>query len=85
MTPPDEFDLEDAATDAQAKSREVKLPDVDVQLTGQDGNAFAVFGRVAAAMKRAGHGDRFAEYQREAMSGDYSHLLAVTMEWVNVS
>ena len=58
---------------------------VTVELVGQDGNAFSIMGRVTSAMKRAGV-DReiINEYQREAMSGDYNHLLQVTMEYVEV-
>ena len=31
-----------------------KYPDIAVQLTGTDGNAFAVLGTVLAALRRAG-------------------------------
>jgi hypothetical protein len=48
-----------------------KLPDVD--LVGQDGNAFAVPGRVQSAMRRAGHADLVTEFTDEATSGDYDH------------
>ena len=56
-----------------------------VELVGQDGNAFAIMGRVTNAMRRAGV-DReiIKQYQQEAMSGDYDHLLQVTMEYVEV-
>ena len=63
----------------------VKLQDVDVELVGHDGNAMAIMHRVTRAMRRAGYQDLVDEYMTEAMSGDYDHLLAVTMEWVNVS
>jgi hypothetical protein len=63
---------------------DVKLPDVTVQLTGEDGNAFAVMGAVTRAMKRAGHGDQVDTFRAEAMSGDYDHLLQTCMRWVNV-
>lgn len=63
---------------------EVKFPNVTVELVGQDGNAFAILGRVSAALRKAGHGDSVSEYMNEAMSGDYDHLLAVTMQTVNV-
>jgi hypothetical protein len=62
----------------------VKLPDVKVQLTGTDGNAFALIGTVSRAMKRAGHGDKVEEFRTEAMSGDYDHLLQTCMRWVDV-
>jgi ribosomal protein S9 len=59
--------------------------DVDVQLTGEDGNAFAIMGAVTRALRQAGatH-EEIAKYTTEAMSGDYNNLLRVSMEWVNV-
>ena len=64
---------------------DVKYPDVHVQLTGHDGNAFAVMGRVSAALRAAGHGDEVNAYMAEAMSGDYANLLRVSCQWVSVS
>lgn len=63
----------------------MKYPDVTVQLTGTDGNAFALIGNVARALRRAGHADVVNEFQAEATSGDYDHLLATCMKWVDVS
>ena len=63
----------------------VKFPEIDVQLTGEDGNAFAVLGKVSKALRRAGHGDAATEFQNEAMRGDYNHLLATACSYVNVS
>ena len=65
---------------------DVKYPDVEVQLTGHDGNAFAIMGRVSKELRRAGVSDEeVKQYQNEATSGDYDHLLQVTMQWVSVS
>lgn len=61
-----------------------KFPEVQVQLTGEDGNAFAIIGAVSKALKRAGHGEAAAEFQAEAMSGDYDHLLQTAMDYVDV-
>ena len=62
-----------------------KFPDVEVQLTGEDGNAFLILGRVMKALKRGGATpEEVREYLDEAKSGDYNHLLATTMEWVEV-
>jgi hypothetical protein len=47
-----------------------------------NGNAFAVMAAVAAALRKAGQADKVAEYQERATSGDYNHLLAVSMEYV---
>jgi len=64
---------------------EVKHPNVTVALVGQDGNAFSVMGLVARAMRKAGLPKSDIEaYQKEAMAGDYDHLLQVTMQTVNV-
>lgn len=61
------------------------LYDVTVQLTGSDGNAFAVLGRVQAALRRAGAGqDAIRDFVQEATSGDYDHLLSTAMRYVNV-
>ena len=58
--------------------------DIHVTLVGEDGNAFAIIGRVKKALQRAGHKDLAEEYQKEATSGDYDNLLRVTMEYVEV-
>ena len=60
-------------------------PKVRVKLTGKDGNAFAVMGKVRKAMKRANIPTAAIQrYTGKAMSGDYDHLLRVTMETVTV-
>jgi len=65
---------------------EIKYPHVKVRLTGTDGNAFAILGKVAAALRRAGASkDDIKSFQNEATSGDYSHLLATCSAWVTVS
>jgi len=63
-----------------------KYPDVEVELVGNDGNAFAIMGNVRQAMRREGiEESEFTKYREEAMSGDYDNLLQVTMQWVTVS
>lgn len=65
---------------------EVKYPDIEVELVGQDGNAFYIMGTVSKALKRAGvPQEEVAEFQSECMSGDYDHLLQTCMRWVSVS
>ena len=65
---------------------EVKYPDIAVQLTGHDGNAMIVMGRVASALRKAGVAkDEIDEFYRESMRGDYDHLLQTAMAWVAVS
>jgi len=62
-----------------------KYPNVTVQLTGQDGNAFAVLGACKKAIKKAGlDNEVWEEFQKEAMSGDYNHLLSTAMSYFDV-
>lgn len=64
---------------------EVKYPDITVQLVGQDGNAFAIIGRISQALRRAKVPQEIVkEFQTEAMSGNYDHVLQTAMRWVNV-
>lgn len=64
---------------------DVKYPQVEVTLTGQDGNAFMILGLVTKAMRRAGlSADDIKEYTDEATAGDYDHLLRTTMQTVQV-
>jgi hypothetical protein len=61
-----------------------RYPDVQVQLSGEDGNAFAILGRPAGALRQAGlPQEEIDDYFAEATSGDYEHLLQTTMRWVN--
>lgn len=62
----------------------VKYPEIEVELVGQDGNAFVILGRVGKALRKAGHVEAAAAYRAEAMSGDYDHLLQVSMNYVTV-
>lgn len=65
---------------------EPRYPDVQVQLTGTDGNAFAIMGTVTRELRRAGvSAEEISKYREESMSGDYDSLLATAMRWVDVS
>jgi hypothetical protein len=56
-----------------------------VKLVGEDGNAFSIMGRVKQSLRRAGADkDYIDRYLSEATSGDYDHLLVVSMEYVDV-
>ena len=61
----------------------------NVQLTGIDGNVYAIFASVSKAMKkhygRAEADEIFAKYDKEAKSGDYDHVIQTTMKYCNVS
>ena len=65
---------------------DVKYPNVKVNLSDEDGNAFSIIARVRRALLKAGvRPDQIEEFCTEAMSGDYDHLLQTAMKWVDVS
>jgi len=56
-----------------------------VKLIGQDGNAFSIMGRVKKALMLAGADKEYVDkYLKESIVGDYSYLLAASLEYVNV-
>ena len=62
-----------------------KFPNVEVTLVGEDGNAFYILGKVSKALKEGGATpEQVDQFMKEAMSGDYDHLLRVCTEWVEV-
>jgi hypothetical protein len=64
---------------------ECKHPEIEVELIGNDGNAFAVMGAVSKALRRGGYAAEVEQFQSEAMSGDYNHLLQVVMQWITIA
>lgn len=65
---------------------EVKYPEIEVELTGEDGNAYAILGAVRKALHRAGISvEEQSAFHKEATSGDYDHVLQTAMRWVEVS
>lgn len=65
---------------------DTKYPEIEVQLTGRDGNAFAILNKVLAALKNADVSVREIDiFFFEAMAGDYDHLLQTCMRWVTVN
>ena len=56
-----------------------------LQLSGEDGNAFAIMGKASRAAKKAGWPqEKIDEYFAKAKSGDYDNLLQVTMTYFDV-
>jgi hypothetical protein len=66
---------------------DVKYPKVKVQLSGLDGNAFFIIGRVRSAMKAAGiASDEIEAMAREAVeSPSYDALLQYVMRTVRTA
>tara|TARA_Y100000310_G_C20355380_1_gene656392 strand:+ start:519 stop:734 length:216 start_codon:yes stop_codon:yes gene_type:complete len=67
------------------EEKTIKYPEIEVELVGTDGNAFALIGKVQKALKEAEVSkEELDEFFNEATSGDYNHLLQTCMAWVNV-
>ena len=65
---------------------DIKYPEIVVQLSNLSGNGFVIASRVIEALEGARVPEaEIEEYREDAMSGDYGHLLSVTMKWVKVS
>lgn len=56
-----------------------------VRISEIDGNAFSIIGTVKKALKKSGADKEYiSQYFQQATSGDYDHLLAVTVPYVNI-
>ena len=63
----------------------IPITGVSVKLIGEDGNAFAILGKVRQALRKAGYDGAFIEeFTKEATSGDYDNLLTTVMLYVEV-
>lgn len=61
-------------------------PTTSSDLVGVDGNAFAVMGTTSKLLTRAGATREFTNaYMKEAMSGDYDHLIATSVAYLDSS
>lgn len=76
------------------EGQSVKYPECTVQLTGEDGNAVAIFRAVRKGLikhlteeKGWSREDAIREgdaFQKEATSGDHQHVWNTTYRWVTV-
>ena len=64
-----------------------KYPDIEVQLSGEDGNIFFIGGRVGKAMRRAGVESSEIEvfYDELKNAPSYTRALKIVTEWVDTS
>ena len=63
-----------------------KFPDVEVQLSGESDNVFAIIGRVSKALRGGGAtSEEIQVFQNEATRGNYDNALQTCMRWVVVS
>ena len=54
-------------------------------LVGVDGNAFAVMGYTARALKQSGHRDLVDKMHAEATAGDYDNLIMVCLKYIDIA
>lgn len=65
---------------------EPRHPEITVRLSGEDGNALAILGRVQWALRRGRvPREEIDKFLEEAMSSDYDHLLQTVMKTVTVT
>jgi len=64
----------------------MRHPEIEVQLIGTNGNAFALLGKISKALRAAEVPKaEIDEFLGEAMSVDYDHVFRTCMDWVNVT
>lgn len=70
----------------RGKEMKIKYPNITVQLSDADGNAFNLIGMTKKALRRGGADkEDIATFQTEAMSGDYDNVLQTIMKWVDTA
>jgi hypothetical protein len=70
----------------KVKGKQMPKYEVEVQLSGNDGNAFSIMASVKNALKKAGASkEEIDQYISDSMAGDYDNLLRVAMDWVEVA
>ena len=63
----------------------MSITELELQLTGTDGNAFAIMGAAGRVLKQAKlYEEYWSAYYAEATAGDYNHLLQTTMNYFDV-
>lgn len=66
-------------------AQEPKYPRTAVQLTGESDHPISIVMRTKGELRRDGVDENsIAEYQQEALSGDYDNVIQTTMRWVTV-
>ena len=70
----------------------IKYPDVQVNLSYEDGNAFVIINRCRTALRRhyierglSGLEEATNAFIKEATAGDYNHLLATCFKWFDIA
>lgn len=54
-------------------------------LVGVDGNAFAILGYTAKALKQSGHAELVEDMRKRATNGDYENLIYVCSKYIEIA
>lgn len=68
----------------QTNDNNAPLTNAVVVLTGTDGNAFAILGKVRRAILKSNHPELIDQFMADATSGDYDRLLVTCCRYVTV-
>lgn len=60
------------------------ITNAKVKLSGTDGNAFMILGKVSMAIKKSDKPELVDKFLEEAKQRDYNHLLATCFKYVEV-
>ena len=64
---------------------QAKYPHIQVTLSGTSGNALSLVGAVERGLRRADVDPaEIQQFRKEALSGDYDHVIQTAMRWVDV-
>ena len=58
---------------------------MEYTLVGVDGNAFAIMGYTAKALRETGHADLVKNMQERATNGDYNNLIYVCQRYLDIA
>jgi hypothetical protein len=75
------------STHKECSDSSPKFPDVHVQLSGEDGNVFAIIGRVRRALAQGGATDQDLQtfWTEISAATSYDEALLTVMRWVETS
>ena len=58
---------------------------LQVQITGLDGNAFVIIAKVRKELLRAGHKELAEKFTKEAMKGSYYEMFQTCKKYVEIT
>jgi len=75
--------IDDQQESVDEEYKSTSISGLKLQLIGRDGNAYSILGAASKALKNKDP-EMYQEYYDEATSGDYNHLLMITMRYFDV-